>query len=125
MKKEITIKLTQTGPNAGPFSVTDNFNNVVAENVSRKDLIKGKKYRYKSPSHVDDIEFEDEYGDIDSDPMYQFKGKDTGYSLNPKAIEDFIEDYDEEMMESISLSQLFKYCEYKSHTWTLHEISYC
>lgn len=44
MKKEITIKLTQTGPNAGPFSVIDNFNNVVAENVSRKDLIKGKTY---------------------------------------------------------------------------------
>lgn len=44
MKREITIKLTQTGPNSGPFSVYDNFNNLLDENVSRKDLIKGKTY---------------------------------------------------------------------------------
>ena len=44
MKKEITIKLTQTGPNAGPFSVTDSFKNVLDEYVSRKELIKGKTY---------------------------------------------------------------------------------
>lgn len=44
MKREITIKLTQTGPNAGPFSVIDNFNNVLDEYVSRKDLIKGRTY---------------------------------------------------------------------------------
>lgn len=44
MKREITIKLTQTGPNAGPFSVVDNFNNVLDEYVSRKNLIKGRTY---------------------------------------------------------------------------------
>jgi hypothetical protein len=44
MKREITIKLTQTGPNAGPFSVFDNFNNVLDEYVTRKDLIKGRTY---------------------------------------------------------------------------------
>ena len=71
------------------------------EEITSSELVKGKKYRYKSPTHVDDIEFEDEYSDIESDPMYQFKGEDTGYSLNPKAIEDFIEDNDDEMMESI------------------------
>ena len=44
MKKEITIKITQTGPNAGPFSVYDNYNNLLDENVSRKELIKGRTY---------------------------------------------------------------------------------
>lgn len=44
MEKEITIRLTQTGPNAGPFSVVDNYGNVIDENVSRKDLIKGRTY---------------------------------------------------------------------------------
>jgi hypothetical protein len=44
MKKEITIKLTQSGPNSGPFSVTDNYKNILDENVSRKELIKGKSY---------------------------------------------------------------------------------
>ena len=44
MKREITIKLTQTGPNAGPFSVLDNFKNVLDELVSRKELIRGKTY---------------------------------------------------------------------------------
>jgi hypothetical protein len=44
MKREITIKLTQTGPNAGPFSVYDNYDNLLEENVSRRLLIKGKTY---------------------------------------------------------------------------------
>lgn len=44
MKKEVTIKLTQTGPNTGPFSVSDNYGNLLDENVSRKQLIKGKTY---------------------------------------------------------------------------------
>ena len=48
MKKQITVKLTQTGPNAGPFSVTDNYKNVIDESVSRKQLIKGKTYEVDS-----------------------------------------------------------------------------
>lgn len=44
MKKEITIKLTQTGPNSGPYSVVDNYKNIIDESVSRKELIKGKTY---------------------------------------------------------------------------------
>lgn len=44
MKKEITIKLTQTGPNSGPFSVIDNYKNVIDESVTKKELIKGKTY---------------------------------------------------------------------------------
>ena len=52
MKKEITIKLTQTGPNAGPFSVLDNFNNVLDEHVTRKELIRGKTYLVDVASSV-------------------------------------------------------------------------
>jgi hypothetical protein len=44
MKKEVTIKLTQTGPNTGPFSVYDNYGNLIEDNVSRKQLIRGKTY---------------------------------------------------------------------------------
>ena len=44
MSKVITIKLTQVGPTAGPFSIFDQFGNVIAENVSRKTLILGISY---------------------------------------------------------------------------------
>lgn len=44
MKKEVTIKLTQAGPNSGPFSVIDNYKNIIDDNVSKKELIKGKTY---------------------------------------------------------------------------------
>ena len=52
MKKEITIKLTQTGPSAGPFSVYDNYNNLLDENVSRRDLIKGRTYMVDNEATV-------------------------------------------------------------------------
>ena len=44
MTKVITIKLIQTGPTAGPFTITDTFGNIIAENVSRKTLIEGISY---------------------------------------------------------------------------------
>jgi hypothetical protein len=44
MTKVITIKLIQTGPTAGPFTITDAFGNIIAENVSRKTLIEGISY---------------------------------------------------------------------------------
>jgi hypothetical protein len=44
MTKVITIKLVQTGPTAGPFIISDPYGNVIAENVSRKTLIKGISY---------------------------------------------------------------------------------
>jgi hypothetical protein len=44
MTKVITIKLIQTGPNAGPFTITDLFGNIIAENVSKKTLIEGISY---------------------------------------------------------------------------------
>jgi len=44
MTKTITIKLVQTGPTAGPFNISDIYGNVIAENVSKKDLIRGVNY---------------------------------------------------------------------------------
>jgi hypothetical protein len=52
MNKEITIKLTQTGPNSGPFSVYDNYGNLLDSNVNRKSLIKGKTYLVDSSVNV-------------------------------------------------------------------------
>jgi hypothetical protein len=70
--------------------------------IDVKDLIKGKKYRYKTPSHQDDIEFGDEREYHDGKNMYGFKGGDTGYSLGKRGVEDFInnlDDEDEELYE--------------------------
>lgn len=44
MTKIITIKLVQTGPTAGPFNISDVYGNIIAENVSKKDLIRGVNY---------------------------------------------------------------------------------
>jgi hypothetical protein len=44
MTKVITIKLVQTGPNVGPFDITDVYGNIIAENVPKKALIQGVSY---------------------------------------------------------------------------------
>jgi hypothetical protein len=44
MSKTIVIKLTKTGPNAGPFNISTEFGDVIATNVSRKELISGVTY---------------------------------------------------------------------------------
>lgn len=44
MTKVITIKLVQTGPNAGPFTISDLYGNIIAENVPKKTLIAGISY---------------------------------------------------------------------------------
>lgn len=44
MSKTISIKLKESGPSAGPFSIYDQFGNVIAEGVSKKDLAKGISY---------------------------------------------------------------------------------
>ena len=48
MTKVITIKLVQTGPNVGPFNISDIYGNIIAENVSKKALIKGVSYSVDS-----------------------------------------------------------------------------
>jgi len=64
--------------------------------IDVKDLVKGRKYRYKSPSHQADVEFGDEHEYHDGENMYGFKGGDTGYSLGKRSVEDFIDSLDDE-----------------------------
>jgi len=67
------------------------------DEINIKDLIKGKKYKYKSPAHQADIEFGDEHEYHDGGGnMYGFKGGDTGYSLGKKSVEDFVSHLDDE-----------------------------
>jgi hypothetical protein len=44
MAKTIIIKLTSSGPTAGPFTITDQFGNVLGTDVSRADIINGVSY---------------------------------------------------------------------------------
>jgi hypothetical protein len=44
MAKTIIIKLTSSGPSIGPFTISDEFGNVLATNVSKADLISGVSY---------------------------------------------------------------------------------
>jgi len=44
MSKIITIKLTVSGPNVGPFTIKDEFGNVIAIDVPKKTLVRGISY---------------------------------------------------------------------------------
>ena len=44
MSKTIIVKLTRAGAIAGPFTITDNFGNVIATDVPKKTLIKGTTF---------------------------------------------------------------------------------
>ena len=82
------------GPNQaqGPFVRTEEE----LDELSPEDLVKGKKYKYKSPSFEDDIEFEDEYP---TGGMYGFKGDKMSHSMGGKHIEDFVSDIDLDDLE--------------------------
>lgn len=44
MSKSITIKLTKAGPKSGPFTISDQFGNIIAQDVPKKTLIAGVTY---------------------------------------------------------------------------------
>jgi hypothetical protein len=44
MSKTISIKLTEAGPNAGPFTIYDQFGNIIAEDVSKRSIVRGISY---------------------------------------------------------------------------------
>ena len=44
MSKTIIVKLTRAGAIAGPFTITDNFGNVIATGVPKKTLIRGTTF---------------------------------------------------------------------------------
>ena len=44
MAKTIIIKLTSSGPSVGPFTISDEFGNIIATNVTKNELIAGVSY---------------------------------------------------------------------------------
>lgn len=44
MSKSVTIKLTKAGPKSGPFTISDEFGNIIAQDVPKKTLIAGVTY---------------------------------------------------------------------------------
>lgn len=44
MSKTISIKLKESGPSVGPFTIYDQFGNIIAENVPKRDLVRGISY---------------------------------------------------------------------------------
>lgn len=72
------------------------------DEIDVKDLVKGKKYRYKSPSRHAEIEFGDEHPYPEGSSMYSFKGDDTGHALNKKSVEDFIKSLDDTELDEQS-----------------------
>lgn len=56
MAKTIIIKLTSSGPTAGPFTIIDQLGNVLATDVSKNDLISGVSYVVDDAVNVITIE---------------------------------------------------------------------
>lgn len=52
MSKIITIKLTLSGPNVGPFNITNEFGDVIALGVSKKTLITGVSYEVSDETNI-------------------------------------------------------------------------
>jgi hypothetical protein len=59
-----------------------------------KELKKDKKYKFKSPSFEDEVEYQGETKDTDR--LHSFKGKHASHLIGKKGVEDFIKDIDEE-----------------------------
>jgi hypothetical protein len=56
-------------------------------------LEKGKKYKYKTPSYEDDVEFEDKFGYEKGEPMYKFKSqKGDTHLLGKQHIKQFVKE---------------------------------
>jgi hypothetical protein len=89
MSKVITIKLTQVSPSSGPFSIFDQFGNVIAEGVSKKTLISGINYSV-------------------NDNVTSVKLKSTGSCKIEKTIE--LSDINEQEYISIGLKEIITGC---------------
>jgi len=64
-------------------------------------LKKGGKYKFKSPSFEDDLEYTDEYPG-EGEPMHSFRGKKAGsHLMGDKDVERFVSDFDDELEEGI------------------------
>jgi len=66
------------------------------DEIDVKKLVKGKKYKYNTPSHKSHIEFDDEHEYPEGgENMYGFRSGKTGYALGKKSVEDFVSDLDD------------------------------
>jgi hypothetical protein len=64
--------------------------------IDFKNLVKGKKYKYKTPAFEDDLEYEDEISYPVGSKHYSFKGdKGHGHLMGQGHIEDFMSDIEE------------------------------
>ena len=82
-----------------PENEDDGYEDMNASEVTDSEMEKGKKYKYKTPSFEDELEYEDEFKDKlgSSAPMFKFKGKNvSGHMLSKKDIERFLTSIDEE-----------------------------
>lgn len=84
-----------------PDNEDDGFEDIQAgeelDEVGSHELVKGKKYKFKSPSFEDEIEFSDEYDDKHGgEKMYQFRGDLANHLMASKGIENFVSDIDEQ-----------------------------
>jgi hypothetical protein len=65
--------------------------------VNVEKLEKGRKYRFRSPGHEADIEFDTHHDSLEGGQrMYKFKKDDTGYLLGKNTIEDLMGDIEDE-----------------------------
>ena len=91
-----------------PDNEDDGFEDINASEVTdgeldelgTHELVKGKKYKYNSPSFDDEVEFDDEFDDErGGEKMYKFKGKDAmNHLMSGKGVERFMDylDLDEQ-----------------------------
>jgi hypothetical protein len=82
-----------------PENEDDGDEDINASEVTDSELEKGKKYKYKTPSFEDELEYDAEFKDKlgSSAPMHKFKGKNVaGHMLSKKDIERFLTAMDEE-----------------------------
>ena len=82
-----------------PENEDDGDEDINASEVTDSEMEKGKKYKYKTPSFEDELEYDAEFKDKlgSSAPMFKFKGKNaSGHMLSKKDIERFLTAMDEQ-----------------------------
>lgn len=86
--------------------------------ISVDKLVKGKKYKYKSPSFEDEIEYDETQEYPDGEPMHAFKGKNSSWhSLGSLDFVHDIDDIDEDIydVEDLNPNAGFDYLEGESN----------
>lgn len=84
-------KIKSEGMYEDPDNEDDGFEDLQAANeIDEIDFEKGKKYKYKTPSFSDEVEFEMDVPD-DGEEMMKFKGKEFHHLLPKKSIHKFID----------------------------------